>query len=362
MKRIMKFRAVFAAMLALGCTGGGDRTAQSAWPAIKDAAKLHVALPAEFGAPKRLLLAGMGWEDGLYVSRDGLTLYCLYLPADALAWDASGQGPEKAHLYRRGPTFGMDLTSPDPSSPDPWIHGDILLSRRASVEEPFPAWTLSGLARPLFSEGAPQMIYLPDGRPELLVFTSNDTKNHLDDLRVVRNPGVNPSGRGMPLPAPVNSEWTEDNPHTERIGSRSLVLFFESGDRPGGAGDTDLWFSLSEDNGAAWSQPRPVTSVNTPSGEIQPHLWHDGAAWWLYFAAGHTDGKLGIFRARQKVAGDWNAWGPRELVIGAGNAVAVGEPSLTSSGDLYFVVIYENPNGPPTDRYDCDPWFAPRKR
>jgi hypothetical protein len=35
----------------------------------------------------------------------------------------------------------------------------------------------------------------------------------------------------------------------------------------------------------------------------------------------------------------------------------VGEPSLTSRGDLSFVVITRNPSGTAVDTYDADPWL-----
>ena len=39
----------------------------------------------------------------------------------------------------------------------------------------------------------------------------------------------------------------------------------------------------------------------------------------------------------------------------------VGEPSLTSRGDLSFVVITGNPSGTAVDTYDADPWFMKRR-
>ncbi len=142
------------------------------------------------------------------------------------------------------------------------------------------------------------------------------------------------------------------------------MLFFDSGDRPGATGGLDLWYTTSPDNGTTWATPLPVTSLNTALDEHQPHLWRDfDDTWWLYFTATNTaDSKLGIFRCQQTSAGDWNAWGTPVLVLGAGNTAGVGEPTLTTAGDLSFVVVYEDTvNGTPTNRFDADPWFMPRR-
>ena len=108
--------------------------------------------------------------------------------------------------------------------------------------------------------------------------------------------------------------------------------------------------------------PQPLASLDTAEDEAQPHLFPDGdGRWWLYFSAANpADGKLAIHRAQRTAAGDWDSWGSRELVIGAGSTAGIGEPTLTAAGDLSFVVVTQDPSGPATDRYDADPWFAPR--
>lgn len=48
--------------------------------------------------------------------------------------------------------------------------------------------------------------------------------------------------------------------------------------------------------------------------------------------------------------------------MSAGTSVGVGEPSLTSAGDLSFVTITQNTQNPSaTDKYDADPWFMRRR-
>jgi hypothetical protein len=221
------------------------------------------------------------------------------------------------------------------------------------------------MARPTWSEGAP----LPQGSTgsgwDIFAYTSNE---HAPDYKahicIARNAAYDPAVLGTMLPAPVTTSTTEDNPHVERLDATHLVLFFDSDDRPGGAGLHDIWYATSADDGASWSTPLAVTSLDSALEEEQPHLFRSASgAWRLYFTATNpADGKLGIFRAIQGTPGDWNSWTGRELVVGAGNAEGVGEPTLTSAGDLSFVVIDQDvAHGTPTNRFDGDPWFLPHR-
>jgi len=339
--------------------GVGSSTAASSseWSAIKQAARPYVAIPKEYGMPYRQELAVLGWEDGVHITRDGLLLYGLYAPADLLSFYMHGAPQEKQAKYRRGPDFGIDLKT-NPVGLSGWLHADILYARRPSRSEPFRRWKLSGTARSLFSEGAPYPLFGDSQTIDWFLFTSQDNPTYHTDIWVLRNTGINPKGKGEPLPAPLNSNYNEDNPHLERTGKNELVLFFDSDNRPGGKGDHDIWYSVSSDVGKTWRPPANVASINTKQKEHQPHLFRNKTGvWYLYYSAMSVDGKLGIFRAEQLAPGDWNSWGKKELVIGAGNTAGVGEPTLTGQGDISFVVVYMNPRGTDTNRFDSDPWF-----
>ena len=239
----------------------------------------------------------------------------------------------------------MDLVT-NPVGAASWIQADILYSAKSASTGKFESWILSNMARHTFSEGAPVAIDVSGTSIGTFLFTSNDKPPTYDtDIWILTGTGLNPSGTGAPLPGFPHTAQTEDNPHIERIDPTHLVLMFDSNNYTGGLGSHDIWYSLSADNAATWSAPQNLSTVNTANQEHQPHLYNDGTDWYLYFSATHTDGKLAIFRAKQQTAGDWDSWGTRELVIGAGNSAGVGEPSLTSSGDLSFVVVYENPDG-----------------
>jgi len=354
-KRVNRSKFYYLIICSLCACSHGETL--SAWDSIKMQAMPQVALTAEFGTPVKQKLANSGWEDGVEISKDGLHLYCSYVPGDLLSWTTNNADPAKFSSYQRGPTFGLDLVS-NPVGASSWIHSDILVASRASMNDPFNSWSLSKMARPVFSEGAPAP-YDNTG----FVFTSNDKDPTYDTDIWIIDGYPNPSGTGEPLPGFLHTAFTEDNPHMERLSDRSLVLFFDSDNYPNGLGSHDLWYSTSDNNGTTWSVPENVSTVNTADKEHQPYLFKDPQGnWYLYFSAVHSDGKLAIFRTKQHDAGNWNRWGPKELVISAGNTAGIGEPSLTENGDLSFVVVYENKDGSLYDRYDADPWFLPNKK
>ncbi|MDY6934288.1 MAG: sialidase family protein [Spirochaetota bacterium] len=334
------------------------------WTTFKDSIRLEVANFEEYHTPQRQQLAIMGWEDGVHISRDGLHLYCTYIPLDFLSVILADPPlmPEEFAPYRRGPSFGMDFQT-NPLSDYEWIHSDILYTNRGSTSEPFEKWTLSNMARAFYSEEAPFALFDGSGI-EIMTFTSNDTPDpYKQDIRIIEDTEYNPTGLGSSISDYVNSVAShEDNPHIERLNSSNLVLFFDSEDRPGGYGYHDIWYSTSSDNGDTWAVPENLSSLNTDVTDHQPHLYKDNAGdWYLYFSFYHTDGKLAIFRAKLMDNNNWDSFGPRDLVISSGNAAGIGDPTLTSNGDISFVVVYDNPEGSSTNRYDADPWILLKK-
>jgi hypothetical protein len=315
-------------------------------------------IPGEYGTPYLQPLAGMGWEDGIYISRDGLYLYSTYIPADLFAYTLNHDTADHFYLYQRGPTLGMDLTT-NPVGTYPWFHSDIAYAQRNSTSEAFLNWSLSGLARPVYSEGGFCAVQADAATYDLVVFTSNDSPGNVTNLRLLRNVPRNPTGLGTPFPSP----YTMDNPHIERLDANHLVVFFDSDNWPIGLAPRNIFYTTSADNGATWAASQSVSTINTNLDEQQPHLYQDPAgAWWLYFSGSTTSGGLGIYRARQAVSGNWDSWTGKELVIGPGTAVGVGEPTLTADGDISFVVVTKKADGTTYNMYDADPWFLPRKK
>lgn len=342
----------------------------SSWDATKAAQTPTNELPAEFGAPYRQPLASLAWEDGIYVSRDGLNLYATYIPMDLLRAVLDGVFPPDFHLYRRGPTLAGQVFRTDLSPPNPWIHADVAISRRADTSSGFQTWCLSGLNKGTgYNLGAFQGDLNGTGTGYLrAVYTDDEVDPGGPKISLVTDVGLSPAypGLGAALPAALNVAGDEyDNPHLEVVGG-TWVLFFDSQTLTGSGPGKNVFYSTSTDSGATWSTPVNVTSVNDTAttglggpGQ-QPHLYYDGSVWWLYFSAANPgDGKLGIFRAQQGTPGDWNSFGAPTLVISAGTTQGVGEASVTANGDVSFVAVTLNPSGTAVDQYDADPWYLP---
>ncbi|MDY6970654.1 MAG: hypothetical protein SVR08_18670, partial [Spirochaetota bacterium] len=177
------------------------------WTTFKDSIRLEVANNEEFYTPQRQQLAVMGWEDGVHISRDGLHLYCTYIPLDFLSINLADPPlmPEDFIPYKRGPTFGMDLET-NPLGDYEWIHSDILYANRGSTSEPFEKWTLSNMVRAFYSEGAPFALFDGSGI-EIMAFTSNDTADpYKQDIRIIKDTEYNPTGVGSSISDNVNTD------------------------------------------------------------------------------------------------------------------------------------------------------------
>jgi hypothetical protein len=338
---------------------------ESDWATSKTSQSPVCALTSEYQTPQALSLGNLAWEDGIYVSRDGLNLYSTYIPMDALSSSLAGALPTQFYLYERGTQIGQDFSDPPAFATlgHPWLHADIAISQRSSTSQDFSAWQLSGLHGQYYNIGAAQGIQnTSDPTKYDYFFYTNDTPG-CTKIYLTKSVGMNPSTAGSAINITGDqSAYRQDNPHCENVDG-TLVLFFESDDtRKGGKGAQDIWYTISADQGATWSTPVNVDTVNTSGYDGQPHLYYDGTTWWLYCTQTNTDGKLAIFRYGQGTGGDWNSWTNKTLVVSAGTTMGVGEPSLTSSGDLYFVVIFKKTVDPTSyDLYDADPWVMKKR-
>ncbi len=351
----------------------GDPPAGPDWAHVKAHVRPELALPDEFETPVMQPPATLGWEDGLFISRDGLHLYAFYAPADVFQYalgTANSQGCPQVDPYLRGPQLGMDLTT------NPWgcarvLHSDIVHASRSSTAAAFSAWTLSGMANPVRWEGGFQALPNDDGTIDAVL--SQSTDDRLNDLLWAR--GVThdpPISAFTPMPDPINSTGQEDNPHLERLAGDTLVLLFDNH----GVGDavTSIRYALSTDDGASWSAPSVLGApVNAGPHEMHPHLYFDGAHWWLYFAS-QRSGSLAIYRSRHDpsapITQDFDRWESPQLVLapgvvddGSGTVTGVGEPTLTADGDLSFAVVFTAAQGTTEfNKVEIDPWIARRKR
>lgn len=336
--------------------------AQPNWPAIKSNAVFTVA-DTSYATPYIQPVNVGGWEDGLYMTRDGKHLYSTYLPVDAFSWLFDlllNPICFNFHPYYRGPLLGVDTLTNIFGCPN-YMHSDIIIASRADSSQPFTTWQPSNLQTPFSFDGGAQGVLLNPDTFDVFVFTQDGVNTQSTDIMFMRNVPVNPNTTGaVPL---FSTTGQEDNPHIERLNDSTMVIIFDR--------DREMFYSLSTDNGTTWQTPTLITNVLNDQApyDVQPHLWFDGTDWWVYFCADSNTGVRGIYKSKQLVPNDWNSWGPKQLVIegsmingGYGVIAGVGEPTLTKWGDLSFVVVYADMNSADTtDMFDCDPWFLPKK-
>lgn len=374
--------------LWVGCDGNGTHhnTSNSPpdgsgypvpdWENIKNNALPSVALPDEYGTPHIQPHSSLAWEDGVFLSRDGLHMYAFYAPVDLLRYiEFATNNPgcndtEDLSLFLRGPLLTMDLTT------NPWgcpmvIHSDIAYSSRSSILEEFRSWEIAQISTSYRYEGGFHLLDNLDNTIDIVY--SRSTESSKNDLFWARGVSHNPPfGTEQAMPTPINTQEQEDNPHLERIDTSTLVLLFDNH----GVGDpsTRIKHSLSIDNGVSWSDPLELgANINHGSHDMQGHLYYDGSVYWIYFVS-DRDGRLAIFRSKHNdslhIKTNFDDWANAELVISPGDIrdnsgfiAGLGEPTLTEEGDISFVVVYgthEEDN--PYDRFEIDPWYLPRKR
>lgn len=106
---------------------------------------------------------------------------------------------------------------------------------------------------------------------------------------------------------PVNTVHWESQPS---VIANGRLLFF-SGNRPGGAGGKDLWYSVKKSNNS-WSDPVNMGSViNTDGDEMSPFIHFDGRT--LYFSSDGRPG-MGGFDIYMTKMNDDSTWSePRNL-------------------------------------------------
>lgn len=368
------------------------------WDKIKSNAIPSLLLTSEFNAPSKLAnVSTLAWEDGVYVSDDGLHLFAFYAPMDLLKFvpysDGYGVCPPIGD-YIRGPILiGMDLDTEAPidnvgGCNDGVMHSDIAYSTRSSTSESFSSWTRHSTSNPtavnpaFFQyEGGLSTTKRMNGNYDI-VFSRSTFTGDKDDLYWIQDStSLTPISPTINAITDLNTSDQEGNPHIERLDSGDddkLVLLY---DNHGDSAATDyiMYYSTSSDGGANWSVAQALgANINNSSGgvdeNIQAHLFKDASNdWWLYFTS-NRDGTTEIWRSQHNdsanIFTNFNDWAAPEKVIavgtisgGYGTIAGLGEPTLTSDGDLYFAVVYcKNPaDQTSTDSCDVDPWVATKK-
>ena len=336
--------------------------AQPNWTAIKNNATFNV-YDTTYNAPYLQSIQVPGWEDGLFMTRDGKNLYSTYLPLDAFSWFTDlALDPICFNFnpYYREPLLDIDTVTNVFGCPN-FMQSDIIISSRADTNIVFNPWSSSNLQTSFSFDGGAHGVLLNSDTFDVFVYTKDGVGTQNVDIMFMKNVPINPiANTAIPI---LSTASQEDNPHIERLNDTTLILFFDR--------DRYIYYSLSYDNGNNWNSPTLITNVINDQSpyDVQPHLWNDGTNWWIYFCANNSNGVRCIYKSKQQIANDWNSWGTKQLVIepniiigNYGYIYGVGEPTLSQWGDISFVVVYGNHNlSDSTDVFDCDPWFLPKK-
>ena len=193
MKKHKKINLIIILYVLLICTS--TVFAQPNWTAIKSNATFIVP-DTTYGTPYIQPLNIGGWEDGLFISRDGLKLYCCFWPFDLFSllfdWELN---PFPSYInsqpYYRPPLLNNDTVS----NPFGWLNffqGDIIIATRSNVNIPFSAWQPSNLISPITNEGAPCGISKNADSMDVFVFTQNGSVNQ-QEIMFMKNVPNNPT-------------------------------------------------------------------------------------------------------------------------------------------------------------------------
>ncbi|MEQ8843316.1 MAG: hypothetical protein RIB58_00560 [Phycisphaerales bacterium] len=148
-------------------------------------------------------------------------------------------------------------------------------------------------------------------------------------------------------PTPLTALNSIDNELSPAISADGQRLYFAS-DRPGGQGGLDIWMSLLQDG--RWLEPTTL-ALNSPHDDTDPHpLTTHGGVELVVFASDRpapssTDGSIAPARNFDLFLADLDAASPRRLAALCSDADEFG-PTGTPSGDfLYFASEREGGKG-----------------
>jgi hypothetical protein len=379
LKTLLRCSKLF--LCAIFCLQMANSYAQPDWATARNS--VNFSYPAQdYNAPYLQACTNDGWEDGLYITRDGLHLYSFYLPADFFAYlaladsvldcwdtinpiDSSMCCPDFAP-YIHADLVGMNTTLTNHACTS-WLHADIVHASRATTADPFGAWQPMPLSSGFWSDGGFVGVQ-ENGMFDIAMYTLNTGEN---DIYSIRNTTYDPPGPGTILNF-CDPDTVEDNPHMEKIDDSTYVLVFDDH-----ASDSlgQINYTFSYDSGATWIQPQILSTVSETGVEIQPHLWQNqtDGRWWIYYVSDSVvqGEKIGlIFRKPLNgtmTLGGFDNFGPREAVIFPTSThpdfyfLGCSEPSLTTNGDLSFCAIYvATTDNTWSNETQIDPWFLPR--
>lgn len=131
----------------------------------------------------------------------------------------------------------------------------------------------------------------------LIYFTSARSGSSSADVWFAERSGLNEPFSEPRLAAELNTDSTDRGPG---ISADGLEIFFSS-DRPGGAGELDLWRATRPSRDQPFGPPENVAEVNTINDEVYPRLSADGSILYLNYDT-ETGGDLDadVWEARRQ--------------------------------------------------------------
>lgn len=140
-------------------------------------------------------------------------------------------------------------------------------------------------------------------------------------------------GAPVMLPEPLNmAGYTASQPNVGTDGKTGKEVLFFVSNRPGGKGDTDIWYADILDNGA-FGPPVNLSAVNTQGSEVTPFYHRQTQT--LYFSTDgwKTLGGYDTYKTSRAEGGVWTA--PEHLA----------PPINTSFNEVYYWLSERGANG-----------------
>jgi len=197
-------------------------------------------------------------------------------------------------------------------------------------------------------------VVLGDGRATLDAAAPPDTGAQPDDA------GGAPA---FSAPTAITAIATEDASDDDPSLSVDLTLLYFNSERPGGAGEEDVWLSARDASELAWQPPEPAAELNTESRETGIALAPDALTiWWSSDRAGGAGG-LDVYMATRASRSD--PWSSALLVAELSSA---GDDLISAVADGERTVLLARRDDDEDD-YDLftaqrperdQPWDAPQ--
>ncbi|MFW6364185.1 MAG: hypothetical protein ACOC0D_10100 [Spirochaeta sp.] len=365
-------RICIAALITLGIPGcdsiGADADARQSIDWTPYYSRDVAWTSSDWGTPELVTASTAGWEEGVYISGDGSTLYYIYTNVDVFRDIYSGDQVTSGPLLD---TSGKATVWADGSSRNAgeYPYADLFyVTRIGDNQWSSPQPHLLTTTR-MESVGG---IHLIENDNRRIAYVMSGFHDGIDSLYYAYDDGKD---GWESWPVDIAGEFTfpgylaalenipADSPYEDAdpwVNDAGTLLFFWS-DRNGT--DKDIFYSsnpndIDSDEWATpeWSDPvRLPSPVNTDGDDMQTFVFQEEGVDYLYYSTnrGARDHGYEIAIYRVRMPTDWQTnpvtmenadnWGDPEPIIYSN--FAVGVPGITDDGEfLYFEQIYHDGN------------------